>query len=98
MWRASTLACTLTFLLANDDSQNIRISEAKRMFAEVLAITESKGGGEKTEFFQRLREAADRFEVADTKVLALQQAGNLDEALRVHLEEERPISVEVEQR
>ena len=46
------------------------------------------------EFFQRLREANDRFAAAGDKVLA--QAGNPYRAIRLHFAEERPASVDVE--
>ena len=82
-------------LLTNDEVYYADIAEAKRKFSEKLALVEAKSPPDKTEFFQRLRQANDRFAIAGDKVLA--QAGNTDEAIRLHLEEERITSVEVEQ-
>ena len=82
-------------LLTNDDAHYARLAEDRREFSEVLALAESKSPGEKAEFFQQFREANDRFATAGAKVLA--QSGNPEEATRIHIEEERPISVEVEQ-
>ena len=82
-------------LLTNDDAQFAKIAELKRRFSEELALAESKSPAEKGEFFQRIRSENDRFSTAGAKVLA--QSGNPGAAVRVHLEEERPVSVEVEQ-
>ena len=81
-------------LLNNDDSQNAEIEKAKQDFSEELARAELKSPAEKGEFFQRIREANVRFAAAGAKVLEQYQLGNLDEALRLHLEEERPRSEE----
>ena len=81
-------------LLTNDEAEYAKTAEAKREFAEILALAESKSPEEKAAFFQRIREANDRFATAGSKVLA--QSENPDEALRIHLEEERPLSIEVE--
>ena len=82
-------------LLTGDESQYVKIAQAKREFSEVLALAESKSGDEKREFFARLRFANDRFSAAGARVVA--QSGNPDEAIRIHLEEERPLSVELNQ-
>ena len=65
-------------LLTNDDSEFAKSAEAKRRFSEVLALAESKSPGDKAEFFQRIRDANDRFVTAGSKVLA--QSGNPEEA------------------
>ena len=82
-------------LLTNNDSEFAKSAEAKRRFSEVLALAESKSPEDKAVFFQRIRDANDRFVTAGAKVLA--QSGNPEEAIRIHLEEERPLSVEVQQ-
>ena len=92
---ASQLDLMALALLTNDDSHYANSAAARREFSEVLALAESKGRVEQAEFFQRLREANDRFATAGAQVLA--QSGNPEEAIRIHIEEERPISVEVEQ-
>ena len=82
-------------LLTGDEEQYTRIAEARRGFSEELALAEAKSGVEKSEFFGRLRDANDRFSAAGARVLA--HSGDRDEAIRIHLDEERPISVELEQ-
>ena len=82
-------------LLTNDDSEFAKSAEAKREFSEVLVLAEAKSPEAKADFFQRIRAANDRFVTAGSKVLA--QSGNPEEAIRIHLEEERPRSVEVQQ-
>ena len=81
-------------LLTGDESEFARSEEAKRRFSEVLVLAESKSTGEQAESFQNIREANDRFVAAGTKGLA--QSGNPEEAIRIHVEEERPLSVEVQ--
>ena len=80
-------------LLFEDEAQYAKISEAKTMFSEELARAEAKSPPAKAEFFQRLRDANDRFATAGSRLLA--QSSNPEEAMRIHLEEERPISVEL---
>ena len=89
----SQLRFTALALLTNDEAQYAKIAETRRNFSEVLALAASKSPADKAEFFQRLRSANDIFAATGTKVLA--QSGNPDEAIRIHLEEERPASVEV---
>ena len=48
------------------------------------------------EFFVRVREADTRFAASSDKVLALYQRGNIDEALKLHIDEEHEISHELE--
>ena len=83
-------------LLTHDDSQNVKINDAQQQFAALIAKAESKGTAEQAEFFRNIRETNDRFVRASGEALAEFKLGNLDEALRVHLEEERPIGDELE--
>ena len=80
-------------LLSEDETQYSKISEAKTMFSEELARAEAKSPPSKAEFFQRLRDANDRFATAGSSLLA--RSSNSEEAMRIHLDEERPISVEL---
>ena len=84
-------------LLTNNDAKNVKVEQAKQAFSEELAIAELKSPPGKAEFFQRIREINTRFSAAGQKVLAQYQLGNLDEALRLHLEEEREVAIEAEQ-
>ena len=83
-------------LLTNDDSQNVKISDAQQQFAALIAKAESKGTAEEAEFFRKIRVVNDRFVAASVMALTQYELGDLDEALRVHLEEERPIGAELE--
>ena len=82
-------------LLTNDEVYFSNIAETRREFSEKLALVEAESPPDKDEFFQRLREAKDRYVAAGDKVLA--QAGNPDEAIRLHLADERTAALEVEQ-
>ena len=84
-------------LLTDDPSHNDRIEEAKVQFAEELAIAESNSPPSKDEFFQQLRVAKAGLVEAGTRVMASYQAGDLDEAVRIHPEDERLRSGEAEQ-
>lgn len=48
--------------------------------------------GEKGEFFDDLRETNDQFRVSSEKVLALYEAGRIEEALALHMADEHAIS------
>jgi class 3 adenylate cyclase/CHASE3 domain sensor protein len=83
-------------LLTRDDSNNDKIAQAKRAFLEHLNAVERLSPPEQGDFFVRVREANDRFTASSNRVLGLYTAGNLDEAMRLHLLEEHPISHELE--
>ena len=51
---------------------------------------------EQAAMFQRIREADQRFAAAGERVLALYRAGDLDGAMRLHLDQEHVISHEIE--
>jgi class 3 adenylate cyclase/CHASE3 domain sensor protein len=83
-------------LLTRDDSNNDKIAQAKRAFLEHLNTVERLSPPEQGDFFARVREANNRFTASSDRVLGLYTAGNLDEAMRLHLLEEHPISHELE--
>lgn len=83
-------------LLSRDDANNPKIANAKSSFIENLGRVETASGPEQKEFFSRVREANDRFGASSAKVLSLYLGGNIPEAMKVHLEEEHPISHELE--
>ena len=84
-------------LLTDDPSHNVRIEEAKVQFAEELARAEANSPANKEPFFDELRDAKAGLVEAGTRVMASYQAGNLDEAIRIHVEEERLRSAEAEE-
>jgi signal transduction histidine kinase len=83
-------------LLTNDDSNNTKIADAKKQFLENLAVVEGLSGPGRDEFFSRVREGDGRFAVSSEKVLRLYKAGDMEQALKLHLEEEHEISHELE--
>jgi class 3 adenylate cyclase/CHASE3 domain sensor protein len=83
-------------LLTGDQSNNLKIAEAKRDFTAHLNSLETISGPQHADFFRRVRDADQRFAASSDRVLALAQAGNTDEAMRLHLSEEHPVSHELE--
>ena len=83
-------------LLTRDDSNNDKIAAAKGTFLQGLDAVEGLSRLDQRPFFDRVREANDRFAASSARALALYQAGDTPEALRVHLSEEHPISHELE--
>lgn len=83
-------------LLTRDDSNNDKIATAKATFQDGLDAVQRLSRPEQLGFYDRVREANDRFATSSARALALYQAGDISEALRVHLSEEHPISHELE--
>jgi len=83
-------------LLTRDDSNNDKITSAKRTFLEGLDALERLSPPEQQPIYGRVREANDRFAASGQRALALYQAGNIPDALNVHLSEEHVISHELE--
>jgi uncharacterized protein HemX len=79
-------------LLTNDNSNNVKIADAKRAITEHLERLQALTGSDTTGFFDKFSEANRRFDASSEQVLALYQAGDTDAAMRVHLAEEHPIS------
>ena len=84
-------------LLTRNDAKNVKVEQVKQAFSEELAIAELNSPPGKAEFFLQIREINGRFTAAGQRVLAQYQLGNFDEALRLHIEEEREIAIEGEQ-
>jgi class 3 adenylate cyclase/CHASE3 domain sensor protein len=83
-------------LLTRDDTNNDKIANAKREFGDHLNVVERLSPSDQADFFRRVREANDRFAASSDKVLGLYRANNIDDAMRLHLGEEHPISHELE--
>lgn len=86
-------------LLTVDDFQNVKLANAKKNFQEDLETLERIGiiFPNDPEFFNRVGKANERFGVSGEKVLNLYNAGNIDEALKLHIDEEHRISHEIEE-
>ena len=83
-------------LLTADDSWNVKIDNAKQAYSVHLAAVEGNSSLDQTDFFADVREVNGRFTESSSKALALYNGGDLDESLRVHLDEEHPVSHELE--
>jgi serine phosphatase RsbU (regulator of sigma subunit)/CHASE3 domain sensor protein len=83
-------------LLTGDESYNAQIAAAKQEFLGHLDAVERISPPEQRQFFSGVREANDRFAASSAKVLELSEAGSLQAAMRLHLDEEHPVSHELE--
>lgn len=79
-------------LLTDDPSYNEQIIEAKGTFANLVDAMEVAAGPDAAEFFAEVRETNEGFDASSNKVLILFEAGNLDTAERVHIDEEHTVS------
>ena len=82
--------------VTKEDSWNVKIDNAKQSYSEQLASVEAASPPGQEEFFGRVREANARFTESSARALALFNVGDIDLALETHLEEEHPISHELE--
>ena len=83
-------------LLTRDDRYNDQIMAAKRTFADYANRVEALSPPAQRDFFQSVRDTDQRYAAAGERVLALYQAGDLDQAMQLHLTQEHPISHELE--
>ena len=83
-------------LLTDDNSNNDKIATAKKDFMAHLDAVQAKSPANQKEFFDRVREANSRFAAYSGQVLARYQAGNIPEAMSLHLSAEHPVSHELE--
>jgi CHASE3 domain sensor protein len=79
-------------LLTNDDSNNVKIADAKQAITEHLERLRALSGSDPTGFFARFSEEDRRFDSSSERVLALYQEGDIADAMQLHLAEEHPIS------
>jgi signal transduction histidine kinase len=84
-------------LLTRDDSYVDSIAQAKADFSRLLAGIEPITPQSMRGVLARIVEADQRFAISGQQVLELYRAGNVDDALRLHLAQEHPISHEIEQ-
>lgn len=84
-------------LLTHDDSYVQSIAQAKAEFQTHLDELEPILPAGERGLLARVREANQRFAVSSDQVLALYQAGQYQDALRLHLAQEHPISHDIEQ-
>ena len=79
-------------LVTQDGSWNDRIDDAKADFSRNLAQLRGYAIPDRTEFFDRLEVADDRFAESSDEVTRLYEAGKLDQALQTHIDGEHEIS------
>jgi signal transduction histidine kinase len=82
-------------LLTGDSTNNAKIATAKQTFVDNLVELERVAGNDSA-LLARVREANGRFAEAGSRVLALYQAGDIETALKLHLDEEHKVSHEME--
>jgi signal transduction histidine kinase/DNA-binding response OmpR family regulator len=83
-------------LLTQDENNNANIQTAKQRFRQYLDAVEEVSGPATRDVLTHVREANDRHDAAGAAVLALHRAGQIDEAMQLHLRLEHPISHELE--
>ena len=80
-----------------DPPWNDRVATSKGKFLEHLDAVDEMSPAEDDEFFNRVREANDRFAASSEKVLALYQGGEIEPAVSVHITEEHEVSHDLEE-
>jgi len=83
-------------LITQIDAWNDRISRAKNNFTEDVNAIEALEAPIDPQLIERLRAIDERFDAAGEEVLSLYEAGDLDQALNVHISAEHEISHELE--
>lgn len=83
-------------LITEVDSWNDKIATAKANFTNDLSAIETLDAAIDPQFVERLRAIDARFAAAGEQVLDLYEAGDLEQALNVHISAEHEISHELE--
>jgi hypothetical protein len=83
-------------LLTHDDANITAIANAKAQFLEHLDAVERDSPPSQCGLLGRVRSANERFNASSDRVLALERQGADSQAMRLHLDEEHPISHEIE--
>jgi class 3 adenylate cyclase/CHASE3 domain sensor protein len=80
----------MALLKLNDPTYTPKIYDAKTAFAENLAEIRTYGAGTETNFFDELEQANDEFSESSDEVTALFNADRIQQALRLHIDQEHP--------
>jgi CHASE3 domain sensor protein len=83
-------------LLTGDDANNVKIADAKGAITGHLERLRALSGSDPTGFFDKFAATDRRFDSSSERVLALYEAGDIEDAMQLHLAEEHPISHELE--
>jgi class 3 adenylate cyclase len=83
-------------LLTGDTANDQKLVKSRQDFAKLQGALESTADGREAEVFRKMQETNLRFGVAAQQVDALAHGGRTAEAMRLHLEQEHPISHDLE--
>jgi PAS domain S-box-containing protein len=83
-------------ILTRDEKNHDKIAHAKESFRVHLEAAEQLSGPAQADFFRKVREAEARFAASSTRTLELYNSGDLAGATQLHLDQEHPISHELE--
>jgi len=82
--------------LTRDNSYNDKVAFEKVVFSQLLKKVEALSGADQAGLFRSVEDSNSRFDAASAQVLARYQAGDLNGAIAVHLQDEHRISHELE--
>jgi class 3 adenylate cyclase/CHASE3 domain sensor protein len=83
-------------LLTGDPANDKKLVEARQQFASLLGSLETTAEGQEREVMRKISEANLRFALSAQQVDGRAHGGDLRGAMKIHLEEEHPISHELE--
>ena len=83
-------------ILTQDEKNHAKIAHAKESFRVHLEAVEQLSDPSQADFFRKVRDADARFAAASERTLHLYHSGDFAGATRLHLDEEHPISHELE--
>ncbi|MCA1657386.1 MAG: HAMP domain-containing protein, partial [Actinobacteria bacterium] len=83
-------------LLTRDDSYNEQLADANRQFVDLLDAVEQAGPADR-ELLGRVRSANEKFAAASAAVLSLYRAGDIAGATSLHLADEDPAGMDLEE-
>jgi signal transduction histidine kinase len=83
-------------LLTHDESNLASLSQAKAQFLSDLEVVDRDSPSTQRGLLARVRTANERFAASGQRVLELENQGADEQAMQLHLQEEHPISHEIE--
>jgi PAS domain S-box-containing protein len=83
-------------ILTRDEKNHDKIAHAKESFRVHLEAVERLSGPAQADFFRKVRDAEARYAASSERTLHLYHSGDFEGATKLHLDEEHPISHELE--
>jgi class 3 adenylate cyclase/CHASE3 domain sensor protein len=83
-------------LLTGDTANDAKLVKARQTFATLLGSLEATAEGQEREVFQKIREASLRYALSGQQVDGRAHGKDLRGAMKIHLDEEHPISHDLE--